>query len=49
MKRYKEVVEKQKEFFKTGKPIDINYRKKALIKLRDAVDKYEEKILYALS
>lgn len=48
MKRYKEVVEKQKEFFKTGKPIDINYRKKALIKLRDAVDKYEEKILYAL-
>lgn len=28
MKRYKEVVEKQKEFFKTGKPIDINYRKK---------------------
>lgn len=48
MKRYKEVVEKQKEFFKTGKPIDINCRKKALIKLRDAVDKYEEKILYAL-
>lgn len=48
MKRYKEVVEKQKEFFKTGKPIDINYRKKALIKLRDAVDKYEENILYAL-
>lgn len=48
MKRYKEVVEKQKEFFKTGKPIDINYRKKALIKLRDVVDKYEEKILYAL-
>lgn len=48
MKRYKEVVKKQKEFFKTGKPIDINYRKKALIKLRDAVDKYEEKILYAL-
>ena len=48
MKRYKKVVEKQKEFFKTGKPIDINYRKKALIKLRDAVDKYEEKILYAL-
>lgn len=48
MKRYKEVVEKQKEFFKTGKPIDINYRKKALIKLRDAVDKCEEKILYAL-
>lgn len=48
MKRYKEVVEKQKGFFKTGKPIDINYRKKALIKLRDAVDKYEEKILYAL-
>lgn len=48
MKRCKEVVEKQKEFFKTGKPIDINYRKKALIKLRDAVDKYEEKILYAL-
>lgn len=48
MKRYKEVVEKQREFFKTGKPIDINYRKKALIKLRDAVDKYEEKILYAL-
>lgn len=48
MKRCKEVVEKQKEFFKTGKPIDINYRKKALIKLRDTVDKYEEKILYAL-
>lgn len=48
MKRYKEVVEKQKEFFKNGKPIDINYRKKALIKLRDTVDKYEEKILYAL-
>lgn len=48
MKRSKEVVEKQKEFFKTGKPIDINYRKKALIKLRDTVDKYEEKILYAL-
>lgn len=48
MKRYKEVVEKQKEFFKTGNPIDINYRKKALIKLRDAFDKYEEKILYAL-
>lgn len=48
MKRYKEVVEKQKEFFKTGKTIDINYRKKSLIKLKDAVDKYEEKILYAL-
>lgn len=48
MKKYKEVVEKQKGFFKTGKPIDINYRKKALIKLRDTVDKYEEKILYAL-
>ena len=48
MKRYKEVVEKQKYFFKRGDTIEINYRKKYLIKLKEAVDKYEEKILYAL-
>lgn len=27
MKRYKEVVEKQKYFFKRGNTIEINYRK----------------------
>ena len=48
MKRYKEVIEKQKDFFRQGNTIEINYRKKYLIKLKEAVDKYEEKILYAL-
>ena len=48
MKRYKEIVNKQKEFFKSGKALDLNYRKKNLNKLKDSLDKYEDKILYAL-
>lgn len=48
MNRYMDIVEKQREFFKSGFTNDINYRKKYLIKLKEALDKYEDKILYAL-
>ena len=48
MKRYNEVVSNQREFFRSGKTIDVNYRKKYLNSLKNTIDKYEDKILYAL-
>lgn len=48
MNNIEKILKKQNEFFYTGKTIDIEYRKEQLKKLKEAVDRYEEKILYAL-
>lgn len=48
MKKYEEIIKNNKEFFKSGKTLDISYRKNALIKLREAIENYEDRILYSL-
>lgn len=40
---------KQKNFFKSGRTLDIAYRKKQLELLKKAIEKYEDKIIYSLS
>ena len=42
------VVEKQRQFFKTGKTLPVKYRLAALEKLRDALKEYEDKIAEAI-
>lgn len=42
------IVKAQREFFKTGKTLDVKWRKEQLRKLRDAIIKNEELILGAL-
>ena len=36
-----EIIHKQKEYFNSGKTLDIKFRKEQLQKLYDAVKKYE--------
>lgn len=43
-----ELVKKQREFFFTGKTLDISYREKALDKLEQAILKYEDRLYGAL-
>lgn len=45
----KEVFEKQKSFFKTGKTLDINFRLEQLKNLKSVIKAKEEKILDALN
>lgn len=45
----KKIFDKQKEFFKYGKTLDINFRVDQLIKLKNAIKKKEDKILEALN
>lgn len=44
----KEIVEKQREYFKTGATLNIQFRKEQLRKLKKAMVDYEEDILEAL-
>lgn len=48
MSKILEVYNKQKEFFKEGKTLDIEYRLNALKKLKSAIKSNEEEILKAL-
>lgn len=43
-----EIIHKQKEYFNSGKTLDIKFRKEQLKKLYDAVKKYETEICKAL-
>lgn len=43
-----EIIHKQKEYFNSGKTLDIKFRKEQLQKLYDAVKKYETEICKAL-
>ncbi|MCQ2548382.1 MAG: aldehyde dehydrogenase family protein, partial [Clostridia bacterium] len=43
-----ELFDKQREFFKSGKTLDLQWRKKQLIKLRDAMITYEQEMYDAL-
>ena len=45
----KEVFEKQKSFFETGRTLDINFRIEQLKRLREVIKKKEEKVLEALN
>ena len=47
-KTIEQIVKKQKAFFKTGKSKDINYRKQALKKLKQAIIEHETEIHKAL-
>ena len=42
------LVKNQKNFFKTGKTKDVNFRIESLNKLYDAIKKYEKEICEAL-
>ena len=42
------IIEKQRDFFATGRTLDVNYRINALKKLRYAVKKHENEINAAL-
>lgn len=44
MTEIKNIIEKQKKFFATGKTLDIKYRKEALKKLKATIEKYETEI-----
>ncbi|PID82208.1 MAG: aldehyde dehydrogenase family protein [Clostridiales bacterium] len=46
--RYSSLVKTQKDFFKTGKTLDVNFRIKALISLKDKIKKNEKLVLEAL-
>lgn len=48
MKKYEEIIKSHKKFFESGKTLDISYRKNALIKLKEAIENYEDRILYSL-
>lgn len=43
-----ETISKQREFFKSGKTLEYGFRKKALLKLKKTILKYEEEIKLAL-
>ncbi len=43
-----ELVQKQNKFFRTNKTLDLNFRKKAIIRLRDAVIRHEDDLKEAL-
>jgi len=44
----KRIIEQQREFFNTGKTFSYQYRKEALVKLKDSVKKHESEIAIAL-
>ncbi len=44
----KEIVEKQRKYFKTGATLDLDFRKKQLKKLKKALIDYEKEIMEAL-
>ncbi|MGI6607952.1 MAG: aldehyde dehydrogenase family protein [Erysipelotrichaceae bacterium] len=46
--RIKEIVDNQREYFKTGVTLDIDFRKKQLKKLKKAMTDYESDIIEAL-
>lgn len=48
MKELEKIINEQKIFFKTGLTNTEDFRKKALITLKNSVDKYKEEIIYAL-
>ena len=43
-----QIVEKQREFFLTNQTLEISFRKKQLIKLKEAMIKNQEKLEKAL-
>lgn len=45
----KEIFDKQKQFFKTGKTLDIDFRIEQLRKLKEVIKRKEDKILEALN
>ena len=49
MTEIKNIIEKQKKFFATGKTLDIKYRKEALKKLKASIEKYETEIEEAIN
>ena len=48
MSELKKVIDEQNIFFRTGRTNTEDFRKKALIKLKNSIKKYREYILYAL-
>lgn len=48
MNKLEKIIEEQKIFFRTGKTNTEDFRKKALIKLKNSIKKYRDDILYAL-
>ena len=48
MSELKKVIDEQNIFFRTGRTNTEDFRKKALIKLKNSIKKYREDILYAL-
>ncbi|MBS5989546.1 aldehyde dehydrogenase family protein [Anaerococcus hydrogenalis] len=48
MNELKKVIDEQNIFFRTGRTNTEDFRKKALIKLKNSIKKYREDILYAL-
>lgn len=44
----KEMIRGQRTFFETGRTGELTFRKRSLLKLREAVEKYEDEIVYAL-
>ena len=44
-----EIVEAQRKYFRTGATLPVSFRKKMLLRLRDAVDRYEAEIARALA
>ncbi len=45
---YNSLVKKQKDFFRTGKTLDVNFRIRALVSLRDKIKKNEKLILESI-
>lgn len=48
MNELEKIIEEQKIFFRTGRTNTEDFRKKALIKLKNSIKKYRDDILYAL-
>lgn len=48
MKELEKIINEQKIFFRTGLTNTEDFRKKALITLKNSIDKYKEEIIYAL-
>lgn len=48
MKELEKIINEQKIFFKTSLTNTEDFRKKALINLKNSIDKYKEEIIYAL-
>ena len=48
MEQIKDIVAAQKQFFKSGATLDINFRKRMLCKLLEAIEAYEERLAQAL-